>query len=117
MSPSAFKDFLLKLGEPAMEYEVASILLLELAKFLPAFQLEKEYPSFCILIYTGFPLPIFKNILVLPRIMEDLKPKFDRIARLTVITNESFMGFPFYSQIFFNLFRVIRVERGRNRGR
>lgn len=47
--------------------------------------------------------------------IEDLEPKFDRVARPTVITNESFVGFPFFSQLFFNLFRIIRVERGRNR--
>ena len=44
--------------------------------------------------------------------MEDLELKFDRVARLTVIANESFMGFPFYLQVFLNLFRVIKVERG-----
>lgn len=47
--------------------------------------------------------------------LKDLEPKFDRVARPTVITNESSIGFFLYSQIFFDLFRVIRIERGRNR--
>ena len=99
-----------------MEYKVVSIFLLELAKFLPAFKLMEEYPSFCILSYTGFPFPIFKKILVLPRMLEDVEPEFDGVARPTFITNESFVGFSLYPQIFFDLFRVIRVERGRNWG-
>lgn len=66
--------------------------------------------------YTGFPSPIRKKVLVLPRIIEDLEPKFDRVARPTFITNESFVGFLFSPQIFFEEFRGIRVERGQNRG-
>jgi len=112
MSPPTFEDFLLELGKPIVEHKIASIFQLELAKFLPAFQLEKEYPSYCILCYTGFPSPVFKKFLVLPRMLEDVETKFDRVARPTVITNESFVGFSLYPQIFFDLFRVIRVEGG-----
>jgi len=116
ISPSTFEDFLLEFGKLAVEYEIASVLLLELAKSLPAFQLEVENPSFRVLCYTGFSLPKFKKVLVLPRIVEDLETKLDRVARLTVITNESFAGFPFHLQISCDLFWVIRVERGRNWG-
>lgn len=44
MSLPTFKDLLLELGKPVMvEHEVASIFLLELAEFLPAFQLGSEH--------------------------------------------------------------------------
>ena len=104
----------MELGKPAMEYKVVSIFLLKLAKFLPAFQLEEEYPSFCVLSYTGFPLPIFKKVLILPRTMEDLEPKFDRVARPTIIANERFVGVPFYLQIICDLFRIVGVKGKRN---
>ena len=45
--------------------------------------------------------------------LEDIEPKFDWVARSAVITNESFVGFSLYPQIFFDLFRVIRIEMGR----
>ena len=97
MFPPTFKDLLLELGKHAVGHEVASISLLELAKLLPAFQLAEEYPSFCVLMSTGFPgLPIFQKVLVLPRSIEDPEPKLDRVARPTIITNESFVGFPLY---------------------
>ena len=37
MSPPTLEDFLLELGKSTVEYVVASIFLLELAKPLPAF--------------------------------------------------------------------------------
>ena len=97
MSPPTFEDLLLELGKLAVvEYKVASIFLLELAESLPAFQLAEEYPSLCSICYAGFPLPIFEKVLVLPRVIEDVEPKFDRVAWSTVITNESFVSFPLY---------------------
>ena len=96
MSLSTFEDFLLEFGKFAVEYEVASIFLLELAEFLPAFQLAEVYPSLCSICYAGFPLPIFKKVLVLPRMLEDVEPKFDWVVWSTVITNESFISLPLY---------------------
>lgn len=46
--------------------------------------------------------------------MEDLEPKFDRVARPTIIANESFVGVPFYLQIICDLFRIVRVKGRRN---
>ena len=58
MSPPTFEDLLLELGKLAVvEYKVASIFLLELAKFLPAFQLNSE-DQWGALVYTGFPSPV-----------------------------------------------------------
>jgi len=45
---------------------------------------------------------------------EDVETKFDRVARPTVIIDKSFVGLSLYPQISSDLFRVIRVERGRN---
>ena len=93
MSLSTLKDCLLKFGKSVMEYEVASISLLELAKSLPAFQLSREHQLRAV-VYTRFPSPVFKKFLVLPRMIEDLKPKFDRVARSTIIINKSVIRFP-----------------------
>ena len=111
MSLSSVKDLLLKLEKPAMKYEVASIFLLKSAKFLPAFQLGREN-QWRIVIYTGFSSPIFKKLLILPRIIEDFEPKFNRVARLTVIINKSVVGFSLSPLLFFEKFRGIDVKRG-----
>lgn len=96
ISSSTFEDFLLEFEKPIVKYEIASIFLLELTKSLLAFQLKIENSSFRVLYYIEFFLSIFKKILVLLRIMKDLELKLDRVARLIVITNESFANFSFY---------------------
>lgn len=93
-----------------MGFEIASISLLGLAEVLPAGGLFSEYQS--AQEFIRFLLPVPKNVLVLSRIVEDVEPQFDRVARSTFIRNESFVGFPLYPQMFFNCFWVIRVERG-----
>lgn len=111
MSSPTFENFLLKLEKSIVKHKIASIFQLKLTKFLSAFQLKKEYLSCCILCYTRFPSSVFKKFLVLLRMLEDVEIKFDRIARSIVITNKSFVSFSLYSQIFFDLFRVIRIEK------
>ena len=82
----------MELGKSAIEYKVASIFLLELAEFLLAFQLDSKY-QLGALIYISFSSPIYKDILIFPRILKDFKPKFNRVIRRTFIVNENFVGF------------------------
>ena len=91
MSLPTFKRFLMKLGKSAVEHKVASILLLEIAKSLPASQLAGKH-------YSGALIPInhlsvSNSFSVLTRITEYLEPKINGIARLINIIIKSFVGF------------------------
>ena len=87
-------------------------MLLTSTKLLPFEQLSREYPS----AWRSFPLPIFQDVLVL-FIVEDVKPEFNRVARSTIVFNQSFMRFFLFLPVFFNTLgaRVEFVPRGKNR--
>jgi hypothetical protein len=88
---------------------IVSIAPLTITKSLPLVQLSREHQF----LMRWAPAPILQDLPVLPRVVIDIKPEFDRVARPTVVFYQIFVAFFLFRPIFFELFlRVQYVENG-----
>lgn len=81
VSAPPFEDQFTEIMKPIGAHAVTSLVLLDSAENLPIEQLRREYHS----LRRFLLLPILQDLLVLPRVVEDIEPEFNRVARPTIV--------------------------------